>query len=65
MIDATIGTRWRASILAAVLIAGGMGYWLGRPGSGETSSASPARKVLYYYDPMVPQEHYQDPAALS
>lgn len=65
MIDPTTATRWRASILGAALIAGGMGYWLGRPGSNETSSAGSARKVLYYYDPMVPQEHYQDPAALS
>ena len=65
-IDATTAARWRASIIAAVLIAGGAGYWLGRPGSDEAAtSASNGRKILYYYDPMVPQEHYQDPAALS
>ncbi len=66
MIDATTATRWRASILAAVLIAGGAGYWLGRPSSDQLGrSAESGRKILYYYDPMVPQEHYQDPAALS
>ncbi|MEO6153184.1 MAG: efflux RND transporter periplasmic adaptor subunit [Croceibacterium sp.] len=62
-IDATTATRWRASVLAAVLIAGGAGYWLGRPGTDDAPNSG--RKVLYYYDPMVPQEHYQDPAALS
>ena len=63
-IDATTAARWRASIIVAVLIAGGAGYWLGRPGSDD-AAASNGRKILYYYDPMVPQEHYQDPAALS
>ena len=65
-IDATTAARWRASIIAAVLIAGGAGYWLGRPGSDDAAtSANNGRKILYYYDPMVPQEKYQDPAALS
>ena len=65
-IDATTAARWRASLIAAVLIAGGTGYWLGRPGSDDAvTAANSGRKVLYYYDPMVPLEHYQDPAALS
>jgi Cu(I)/Ag(I) efflux system membrane fusion protein len=65
-IDATTATRWRASILGAVLLAGGAGYWLGRPGANDAATTpSKGRKILYYYDPMVPLEHYQDPAALS
>ncbi len=65
-IDPTTATHWRAGILAAVLIVGGAGYWLGRPASDNpATSASSGRKILYYYDPMVPQEHYDDPAALS
>ena len=65
-IDSTTSARWRASLIAAVLIAGGTGYWLGRPGSDDAATAANSgRKVLYYYDPMVPLEHYQDPAALS
>lgn len=65
-IDAKTAVRWRASLIAAVLIAGGTGFWLGRPGSDEpATSASDGRKILYYYDPMVPLEHYDDPAALS
>lgn len=59
---------WRAGILAAVLIAGGGGYWFGgRSDDAENGGATkaPSRKILYYYDPMVPQEHYADPGALS
>ena len=65
--DRATAVRWRAGILAAVLVAGGGGYWLGQcGGSGDEAGAGqPGRKVLYYYDPMVPQEHYDDPGALS
>ena len=65
--DATTAARWRAGILAAVLIAGGGGYWLGQRG-GPATEAGPGqsgRKILYWYDPMVPTEHYDDPGALS
>ncbi|PKB14926.1 Cu(I)/Ag(I) efflux system membrane fusion protein [Novosphingobium kunmingense] len=65
--DATTAVRWRAGLMAAVLIAGGGGYWLGqRGGSGtETGSGQTERKVLYWYDPMVPAEHYDNPNSLS
>lgn len=65
--DVTTTARWRAGILAAVLIAGGGGYWLGQRGgsAAEAGSGQPGRKILYYYDPMVPQEHYDNPGALS
>ena len=63
----TTATRWRAGILAAVLIAGGGGYWLGQRGgpATEAGSGQSGRKILYWYDPMVPQEHYDNPGALS
>ncbi|MFM5916624.1 MAG: efflux RND transporter periplasmic adaptor subunit [Novosphingobium sp.] len=65
--DATTAARWRAGLMAAVLIAGGGGYWLGqRGGSGtETGSSQTERKILYWYDPMVPAEHYDNPNSLS
>ena len=65
--DVTTAARWRAGILAAVLVAGGGGYWLGQRG-GPATEAGPGqsgRKILYWYDPMVPQEHYDNPGALS
>ena len=65
--DATTAARWRAGIMAAVLIAGGGGYWLGQRG-GSATEASPGqsgRKILYWHDPMVPQEHYDNPDSLS
>ena len=68
MTGAATTARWSAGILAIALVAGGSGYWLGQSGSGDpASNAGPvkARKILYYYDPMVPLEHYDDPAALS
>lgn len=61
--DATTAVRWRAGLLAAVLIAGGGGYWLGQRGDAPTAPASSAdgRKVLYYYDPMFPNQKFDKP----
>lgn len=58
---------WGAGALAVASVAGGGGYWLGRgegPASGAASAHS-ARKILYWYDPMVPAEHYDNPNSLS
>lgn len=65
--DATTAARWRAGLMAAVLIAGGGGYWLGQSGGSgnETGPGQTGRKVLYWYDPMVPAEHYDNPNSLS
>ena len=65
--DATTATRWRAGLLAAVLVTGGGGYWLGQRSwpATEASSGQSGRKILYWYDPMVPQEHYDNPNSLS
>ncbi len=62
--DVSTAARWRAGILAAVLIAGGGGYWLGQRGDGEAAprtASDGARKVLYYYDPMFPNQKFDKP----
>lgn len=62
--DATTATRWRAGLLAAVLIAGSGGYWLGQRSDvpAPASSTSPdGRKILYYYDPMFPNQKFDKP----
>src|SRR3546814_15188625 len=63
MTDATSAARWRAAILAAVLIAGGGGYWLGQRGDSHAPGGTPAdsRKILYYYDPMFPNQQFDKP----
>jgi len=64
MTDATTSARWRAGLLAAVLIAGGGGYWLGQRGAPtavEGSSSPDGRKILYYYDPMFPNQKFDKP----
>lgn len=61
--DARQTARWGAGVLAIALVAGGGGYWLGQ--RGPASEAGSERKVLYWYDPMVPAEHYDNPNSLS
>lgn len=65
-------TRREGLIAAAVLaiaVAGGLtGYYLGSSGGGGQSTEAQGqsgRKILYYYDPMVPQEHYAQPGLSS
>ncbi len=58
--------RWRAALLGTLIVAGSGGYWLGHRETGDaTAPGAKERKILYYYDPMVPQEHYDNPGALS
>jgi Cu(I)/Ag(I) efflux system membrane fusion protein len=56
-----------AAFAAVTLMAGAGGYYLAtaREGGPATASSESGRKPLYYYDPMVPQEHYDDPDSLS
>lgn len=63
MTDATSAARWRAGILAAALIAGGGGYWLGQRGDSQVPAEATAdgRKILYYYDPMFPNQKFDKP----
>ncbi|MGE8134102.1 efflux RND transporter periplasmic adaptor subunit [Novosphingobium subterraneum] len=64
--DAKQAVRWGAGVLAIALVAGG-GYWIGQRGrtASEAGSTPAARKILYWYDPMVPTEHYDNPNSLS
>lgn len=59
--ETTTAARWRAGILAATLIAGGGGYWLGQSGIGPaapTETGVGRGEILYYYDPMFPAQHF-------
>lgn len=54
--------RWRAGLLAAVLVAGGGGYWLGQRGDDQSAgTGADNREVLYWYDPMFPQQKFDKP----
>ena len=63
MTDATSAARWRAGIMAAVLIAGGGCYWLGQRGDSQAPAegTTEGRKALYYYDPMFPNQKFDKP----
>jgi membrane fusion protein, copper/silver efflux system len=58
-----------AGIAVAVLLLGSAatGYWFARSGSSESTrmssmqSGAPGRKALYWYDPMVPNQHFAKP----
>ena len=52
--------------LVVLVIAGAIGYSVARrtPSVANTATAKPERKVLYWYDPMVPQQHF-DHSGLS
>ena len=57
----------RAAVLA-IFASAAIGYGVARMTmpSTPTAAAEPdKRKILYWYDPMVPQEHYDNPDALS
>lgn len=49
-----------AGIAAIALAAGASGYWAGthHTSSDDPSAAEAGRRVLYWYDPMVPQQHF-------
>ncbi len=61
--ESTRTTRLRAAALVAVLLAGGGGYWLGTQRDGRAATTTPDRgsKVLYYYDPMFPNQKFDKP----
>lgn len=63
MTEVTSAARWRAGILAAVLFAGGAGYWIGQRGQNNAppGATSDGRKILYYYDPMFPNQKFDKP----
>ena len=57
------------AIILAVVASGGIGFgiarWIAPAPIEVAASATGDRKILYYFDPMVPQEHYKSPDALS
>ena len=55
-------------IVLAILASGGIGYGVARlssPTTNAAQSAAAGQKILYWYDPMVPLEHYDNPDSLS
>lgn len=60
-------SQFAATLAAVALVAGAGGYYLAGTRNGAPAAATPdtPRKPLYYYDPMVPQEHYDNPDSLS
>lgn len=49
-----------AAALAVGLAAGAVAVWLSAPGHPRPAAA-PARAVLYWYDPMMPDQHFDKP----
>lgn len=55
-----------AAAAVAMLGAAGAGYWWGRsridtPASANSTAPAVERKALYWYDPMVPDQHFEKP----
>ena len=62
--------RERPALIAAMalllaILAGIAGYEFASGGKEPQQAASSGRRVLYWYDPMVPQEHYPGPGKSS
>lgn len=63
----TITQRVAAGVAALILlaVAGAVGYFIAHrsaPAASSSASAQPAgKKVLYWYDPMTPQQHFDHP----
>lgn len=56
--------RWGAVVLVAIVLAGGLGYWIGTNGSssaGHEQAAEGEGDILYYYDPMFPNQQFDKP----
>jgi Cu(I)/Ag(I) efflux system membrane fusion protein len=65
-------TLSRSQLIAAAaglaIVAGGIGYTLSHSGTSVREAPSvkaPARKILYWYDPMIPAEHHDGPGLSS
>ncbi len=57
-------TRWRALVLVSVILAAGAGYWFGSDGSSRPDVAQTSKsegEILYYYDPMFPNQKFEKP----
>ncbi|MBN8809168.1 MAG: efflux RND transporter periplasmic adaptor subunit [Sphingomonas sp.] len=58
-------SKLAAAFAAVTLVAGAGGYYLAGSRGAASATADTGRKPLYYYDPMVPGEHYDNPDSLS
>ena len=56
---------FRALAFLLVLVAGVAGYLIASSGPRQGQPDKSGRRVLYWYDPMVPAEHYQGPGKSS
>lgn len=54
----TVSCRWLALVAVVALIAAAGGYFLARHAA---APAGAARRVLYWYDPMHPEQHFDKP----
>ncbi len=56
-------SRWALVILATALLCTAGGYWFAQRTHGDDAmpAANAERKVLYWYDPMVPNQHFDQP----
>lgn len=59
------GIRTRIAMLAVLLLSLTVSYWLGSRSHVHSTNAEGAvqkeRRVLYWFDPMVPQQHFDNP----
>lgn len=63
-LDRNQALRWGGSLLAVALVAGGAGYWIGHRGEAPApvaASTADGRQILYYYDPMFPNQKFDKP----
>ncbi|WP_372853961.1 efflux RND transporter periplasmic adaptor subunit [Sphingomonas sp.] len=61
-LDRKTAIRWRGSLLAMAVVAGGGGFWLGHRGEAPaTAVGAGGKQPLYYYDPMFPNQKFDKP----
>ncbi|TGX55791.1 efflux RND transporter periplasmic adaptor subunit [Sphingomonas gei] len=63
-LDRNQALRWSGSLFAMALAAGGTGYWIGHGGGSPApmaASTAGGRQPLYYYDPMFPNQKFDQP----
>lgn len=59
------GALGGVAIAALVSAAGVGGYFLAQPAATNASAKQGGRKILYWYDPMIPNEHHDGPGLSS
>jgi Cu(I)/Ag(I) efflux system membrane fusion protein len=54
-----------AAVVALALVSGAAGYFFANGNGGPSTSNGSNRRILYWYDPMLPQERYPGPGKSS